>query len=101
MHWFDKVFHGPSGPGTWAKATLVRYADDFVVMAKYMTPKVRSWIENLLEHKFHLTVNQEKTKVVDLAEPRGRINFLGFTLRKVILHGKTKCKFFRCRDIEK
>ena len=28
MHWFDKVFHNPEGPGTWAKATLVRYADD-------------------------------------------------------------------------
>jgi RNA-directed DNA polymerase len=27
-HWFDKVFHGPHGPAQWAKAKLVRYADD-------------------------------------------------------------------------
>lgn len=93
MHWFDKVFHGPSGPGTWAKATLVRYADDFVVMAKYMTPRVISWIENLLEHKFNLIINREKTKIVDLAKPRSGINFLGFTLKQVVLHKKTKCKF--------
>jgi RNA-directed DNA polymerase len=90
MHWFDKLFHGPSGPGTWAKATLVRYADDFVVMAKYITPKVRSWIENLLEQRFKLTVNQEKTKVVDLAKPRSGINFLGFTLKQVTGKGNWK-----------
>jgi Reverse transcriptase (RNA-dependent DNA polymerase) len=27
-HWFDKVFHRASGPAHWAKAKLVRYADD-------------------------------------------------------------------------
>jgi RNA-directed DNA polymerase len=31
LHWFDKVFHFRDGPATWAKARLVRYADDFVV----------------------------------------------------------------------
>jgi len=93
MHWFDKVFHDPSGPGTWAKATLVRYADDFVVMAKYITPKVKSWIENLLEHRFKLTVNQEKTKVVDLAKPKGGIDFLGFTLKQVEVVGRAGVKF--------
>jgi RNA-directed DNA polymerase len=28
LHWFDKVFHRVSGPAHWAKAKLVRYADD-------------------------------------------------------------------------
>ena len=35
LHWFDKVFHRPDGPAQWAKAKLVRYADDFVVLARY------------------------------------------------------------------
>src|SRR5262249_23382187 len=35
LHWFDNVFHRPNGPAAWAKAKLVRYADDFVVMARY------------------------------------------------------------------
>ena len=93
MHWFDKIFQSSQGPGTWAKATLVRYADDFVVMAKYMTPKIISWIENLLEQKFNLTINREKTKIVDLAKLQSGINFLGFTLRQVTLQGRTEAKF--------
>jgi hypothetical protein len=28
LHWFDKVFYRAGGPGTWARAKLVRYADD-------------------------------------------------------------------------
>lgn len=88
MHWFDKIFHDSNGPGTWAKATLVRYADDFVVMAKYMTTKVRTWIEDRLEQRFNLTINREKTRIVDLAQPQSGLNFLGYTLRQVNLHGK-------------
>jgi RNA-directed DNA polymerase len=93
MHWFDKLFHNPQGPGTWAKATLVRYADDFVVMTKYMTTKVKFWIENTLEERFKLTINQEKTKIIDLATPQTRINFLGFSLKQVTIHGKKGKKF--------
>ena len=33
LHWVDKVFHRANGPAHWAKAKLVRYADDFVVLA--------------------------------------------------------------------
>ena len=36
LHWFDKVFHRADGPAHWAKAKLVRYADDFVVLARYV-----------------------------------------------------------------
>ena len=28
LHWFDKVFHGKTGPARFASARLVRYADD-------------------------------------------------------------------------
>jgi len=28
LHWFEKVFYAASGPAVWAKAYLVRYADD-------------------------------------------------------------------------
>lgn len=83
MHWFDKIFHGSHGPGTTAKATLVRYADDFVIMARYMTKTIVSWIESNLEDRFGLTVNREKTKIVNLNEPKAKLKFLGFELRKV------------------
>jgi RNA-directed DNA polymerase len=93
MHWFDKRFHASEGPGTWAKATLIRYADDFVIMARFMTSRIRTWIEDTLETKFKLTVNKEKTKIVNLAEEKGHINFLGFTLRKVTLRKHPERKF--------
>lgn len=81
LHWFDKIFNGPNGPGSWAKAELVRYADDFVVMARYITTKVKTWIEDTLEGRFGLTINREKTKIVDLEAPKGQLEFLGFTMR--------------------
>ena len=28
LHWLDKRFHAADGPGQWAKAKLIRYADD-------------------------------------------------------------------------
>lgn len=83
MHWFDKAFYGPQGPGTWAKATLVRYADDFVIMARYLTKRIVEWVEDKLENRFELTINQEKTKIVDLKEPKTKLKFLGFELRRV------------------
>jgi RNA-directed DNA polymerase len=49
LHWFDKVFHRPSGPAYWAKAKLVRYADDFVVLARYQGERLSGWIESKLE----------------------------------------------------
>jgi RNA-directed DNA polymerase len=101
MHWFDKAFHGPKGPGTWAKATLVRYADDFVVMAKYMTINVRSWIENILEQRFKLTINREKTKIVDLANPKEEIIFLGYSFKKVALSKSTTRKLCLLRPSNK
>lgn len=93
MHWFDKVFHNPHGPATWAKATLVRYADDFVVMAKYMTTKIKSWVENTLEQRFKLTINREKTKTINLAESQNEVNFLGYSLRQVKMRDKEHIKF--------
>ena len=39
LHYFDKVFHAPGGPAHWAKAKLVRYADDFVVLARSPGPE--------------------------------------------------------------
>src|ERR1700747_822962 len=34
LHWFDRVFQSEQGPAKWAKATLIRYADDCVPRAQ-------------------------------------------------------------------
>ncbi|HEX5032544.1 MAG TPA: group II intron reverse transcriptase/maturase [Candidatus Eisenbacteria bacterium] len=81
LHWFDKFFHAADGPATWAKARLVRYADDFVVMARWMGPRIVSFIEATLEQRMGLKVNREKTRVVRLREQGASLDFLGFTFR--------------------
>ena len=81
LHWFDKKFHGEQGPHRWANARLVRYADDFVIMAKYMGHRIRDFTESLLEGRFGLKINRDKTRVVKLNEPSVGLDFLGYTFR--------------------
>jgi RNA-directed DNA polymerase len=81
LHWFDKKFHGEQGPYRWANARLVRYADDFVIMARYIGPQIRSFVESLLEGRFGLKINRDKTRVVKLDEPSTGLDFLGYTFR--------------------
>ena len=81
LHWFDKAFHRVGGPAQWAKAKLVRYADDFVVLARYQSRQLRGFIEGKLEGWLGLVVNREKTRVVNLKEPRTSLDFLGYTFR--------------------
>jgi RNA-directed DNA polymerase len=81
LHWFEKAFERGDGPGTWAKARLVRYADDFVILARYQTGRLSRWIEGTLEGRFGLTINRAKTRVVKLSRTGESLTFLGFTLR--------------------
>jgi len=83
LHDFDRAFHSPDGPAQFATARLVRYADDFVVLARYMGPRVVAWIERMLEQDLRLTVNRTKTRIVRVTAPQQRLDFLGFTLRYV------------------
>lgn len=89
LHWFEHLFERPDGPGHWANARLVRYADDFVVLARYQGERLRGWLEQTLESRFKLTINREKTRVVRLQDPGASFSFLGFTFRyDRDLHGR-------------
>jgi RNA-directed DNA polymerase len=81
LHWFDKLFHRADGPVQWAGARLVRYADDFVVLARYQGSRLMGWIESTLEDWLGLEINREKTRVVNLKEEGAKLDFLGFTFR--------------------
>ena len=67
----------PDGPATWAKAKLVRYADDFVVLARYQSRRLIDWIEGTLEGRFRLTINREKTRMVKLNQPGASLTSWG------------------------
>jgi RNA-directed DNA polymerase len=64
----------------WAKARLVRYADDFVIMAKYIDERIIGWVEHTVEGWLALTINRKKTRVIRLT-PQGdaKLDFLGYT----------------------
>lgn len=82
LHWLDVRFSRADGPGTWAGAHLVRYADDFVVLARYVGHRIPQWIERTVEEWLGLTINRQKTRIVKL-RPKGtdQLDFLGYTFR--------------------
>jgi RNA-directed DNA polymerase len=81
LHWFDKVFHRPDGPRHFANARLVRYADDFVVLARYMGRRIEGFVETKIEDWLGLKINREKTRVFDAQLPGQTLDFLGYSLR--------------------
>ena len=82
LHWFDVRFSRVEGPGQWAKAHLVRYADDFVILARCIDARMTRWVEQVVEGWLGLTVNRTKTRVLRLQpEPRTQVDFLGYTFR--------------------
>lgn len=87
---------------------IVRYADDFVLMGKRIPKQAIEYLKKILE-RMELTLNEEKTKVVNVWEEP--FDFLGFTIgyrngfRKgkkylSIIPGKKAEKRFR-RNIDK
>jgi RNA-directed DNA polymerase len=79
LHWFD--VHFTREPARWAGARLVRYADDFVVLARYQGERLQASVEGFIEGRMGLTINREKTRVVNLREEGAKLDFLGYTFR--------------------
>lgn len=81
LHWFDRSFFSKNGPAIWAKARMVRYADDFVVMARYIDRRIVGFIEEKIEGRLGLVINREKTRVVQVKSEDESLDFLGYTFR--------------------
>ena len=81
LHWFDKIFNFSSGPANWADARIIRYADDYVVMAQYQGARLKEFIESKIECWLGLRLNETKTKTVNLRMPGEQFDFLGYTFR--------------------
>jgi RNA-directed DNA polymerase len=80
LHWFDLAFHAKDGPRHWANARLVRYADDFVILARYQGAQLTAFVEGFIETRMGLEINRDKTTVVNLKAGES-LDFLGFTFR--------------------
>jgi RNA-directed DNA polymerase len=88
LHWFDRSFFSTKGPATWAKARLVRYADDFVVMARFIDRRIVGFIEEKIEGRLGLTINRDKTRVLQMRDKGACLDFLGYRFRHSRSHRK-------------
>jgi len=79
LHYFDKIMQ--KGPCQWANAKMIRYADDFVVVARYIGKPIIDTIETFVEGRMALAINRDKTSIKDLRTPRTAVDFLGYTFR--------------------
>lgn len=85
LHYFDYI---------WEKnykhiGTLVRYADDFVILCKRNNhARVALNIVQQIMNKLELTLHEEKTKLVDMYFGKEGFDFLGFNNR--FKRGRTK-----------
>jgi RNA-directed DNA polymerase len=77
----DLRWHRKGGPRETCNARLVRYADDFVILGRYIGAPILEFVTGLLEGKMGLTLSAEKTRIVDLKEPGQSLDFLGYTFR--------------------
>ena len=85
LHYFDRV---------WSKyyshlGTLVRYADDFVILSKRMQ-EAKQALQAIyrIMSKLELTIHEDKTKLVDMYFGKEGFDFLGFHNR--FKRGRTK-----------
>jgi RNA-directed DNA polymerase len=81
LHELDRRWQAPGGPRDRYDAHLVRYADDFVVLTRSLDEAIPSFLEEVLEGELGLTLNREKTRILDLREAGVSLDFLGYTFR--------------------
>ena len=80
LHWFEVVLLRELGKER-IVAGLVRYADDFVLLANDLSGTLTAFVEDKLEGWMGLRINREKTRCIKLKEAGQRLDFLGYSLR--------------------
>lgn len=74
----DQFWHRPGGPRERYNARIVRYADDFVVQARFIGEPIKHEIETIIS-AMGLSLNVKKTRIIDLANG-DTLNFLGYSI---------------------
>lgn len=80
LHWFE-VFAERESQRTGLEIEIVRYADDFVILAKQLPESFMKFVEETLEKRMGLKVNREKTGRFNLGNTGQTLCFLGYALR--------------------
>ncbi len=78
MNLLDRNVNKPGGYYYDRGVVMIRYADDFILMARHLNQETLLRVHRLLD-RMGLIINQEKSKVVKATEMP--FDFLGFTIR--------------------
>jgi RNA-directed DNA polymerase len=100
LHLVDKIVNKAEGIFGQNGIKIVRYADDFVLMGKQIPEQAINYLKKILE-RMELTLNEEKTKVLNVREET--FDFLGFTIgyRKGFRKGKQYLSIIPGKKAEK
>ena len=78
LHYFDKIINRIGGTFQRAGITIIRYADDFILMGRKFGEEVMKRTSEILKH-FELELNLEKSRIINAMDEA--FDFLGFTFR--------------------
>ena len=78
MNLVDRIVNNPQGYFAKRGIRMIRYADDFILIAKHINQETIDKLHGYLE-RMELTINTEKSKMVKAREES--FDFLGFTFR--------------------
>ena len=82
LHWFETCAMLVAKASNQVMS-IVRYADDFVILARKWADGFVQRIEGELESRFGLVVNREKTRLLDMGADKSALAFLGYEFRYV------------------
>jgi len=78
LHLLDRIVNNPRSTFARAGVRIVRYADDFVLMGRYISDSLIVQLKGILE-RMELHVNETKSHIVQARQQP--FDFLGFTIR--------------------
>jgi len=78
MNLLDRIVNNTEGYFSQKGIKMIRYADDFILMSKYIEQEAIIKAHNYLE-RMELMINTDKSKLIDAREEA--FDFLGFTFR--------------------
>ena len=88
LHLIDKIINKKNGIFKKVGISIIRYADDFVLMGKRMNEKIKDKLKEILK-RMDLELNEDKTRIINAVKMP--FDFLGFTIRyDKDLYGTTK-----------
>ena len=101
LHWFDRAVYGENGPAQWAKVELVRYADDFVLLSRKITPRLESFVTEKIEQWLGLKINRDKTRIYEVKASGNGLDFLGYNFSLALAPHGPKRRYWRVAPSKK